>query len=61
MLEQLIPGLEVKGITVSVREISQKSPLREAFAFGLVANILMTMEQSQNAIVVLQAAAKVAG
>lgn len=37
LLEQLIPGLEVKGITVSVREISQKSPLREAFAFGLVA------------------------
>ena len=36
LLEGLIPGLEVRGLTITLREISQKSPLREAFAFGLV-------------------------
>ena len=30
LLEGLIPGLEVRGLTITLREISQKSPLREA-------------------------------
>ncbi len=37
ILEALIPGLEIGGISVTVREISQASPLREAFAISVVA------------------------
>ncbi len=36
LLEGLIPGLQVQDLTITLREISQESPLREAFAFGLV-------------------------
>jgi hypothetical protein len=36
LLEALFPGLQVEQVTLTVREISQASPLREAFAGGLL-------------------------
>jgi hypothetical protein len=37
ILQVLMPGLIIEAITVTVVEISQASPLREAFSMGLVA------------------------
>lgn len=36
LLSDIVPGLEIEPKRVSVRSLSQESPLREMFAFAIV-------------------------
>ena len=45
LLEASFPGLKVEKINVSVREISQESPLRELFVVGLIATFQKDLEK----------------
>lgn len=45
LLEASFPGLKVEKINVSVRQISQESPLRELFIVGLIATFQKDLEK----------------
>jgi hypothetical protein len=51
LLEAIFPGFRVERINVSVREVSQESPLRELFVVGLIATFQKDLEKDVPAVI----------